>query len=168
MVDIRELTLEELEFIREEVSNYINKISAGSGITNAIPLPGVGDGYDVLMMIKAMRKIARKYGLDEDQIATYPEEIQLAIYELGKKSSTKLIGKKLTEEAVKIVLKKFGKKVVTRNIIKYIPVIGQIASGVISAGLMKIMLEKYHDDAYRTAKRIVERLQAKKFSNEEI
>jgi len=158
-VDIRNLTLEELEEIRKQVSRYINKISTGSGFTNAIPLPGLGDGYDIVMMIQAMKKIASKYGLDDDQVDSYPEGLRVAIYEYSKKTVTNLVGKKLTEVVVKQLVKKMGKKVVVRNILKFVPIVGQIVSGVISAGLMKLVLEQYHDDVYKTAKKVIIKLQ---------
>ena len=159
MRDIRDLKLEDLEDIKEEASKYINKVAAGSGIANAIPLPGIGEGYDITMMIKAMKTIAGKYGLDDDQVDSYPEEIRVAIYEVAKETATKLIGKKLTEAAVKAVLKKMGTRFATKSVLRFVPIVGQIASGAISAGLMKAMLENWNSDCYYTAKRVIQKLQ---------
>jgi hypothetical protein len=160
--DIRELTLEDLPEIKEEASKYINKIAAGSGITNAIPLPGIGDGYDIVMMIRAMKKIAEKYGLDDDQIDSYPEELRIVIYEAGKKTATKLIGKKLTEAAVKKLLQKMGARFATKSVLRFVPIVGQVVSGAISAGLMKAMLEDWNNDCYKTAEAAIKHLQSKK------
>ena len=65
----------------------------------------------------------------------------------------------MTEVVVKQLVKKMGKKVVVRNILKFVPIVGQIVSGVISAGLMKLVLEQYHDDVYKTAKKVIIKLQ---------
>jgi uncharacterized protein (DUF697 family) len=157
VVDIRDLTLEDLDEIKESNSRYINKLAAGSAITNAIPLPGIGDGYDIVMMIQAMKKIAEKYGLDDDQVESYPEPIRVAIYQLGKETATKLVGKKLTEAAVKKLLQKMATRFATKSFLRFVPVVGQIASGAISAGLMKAMLEDWNNDCYKTAKGVIER-----------
>jgi len=162
MRDIRDLTLEDLKDIKEEASSYINKIAAGSGVANAIPLPGIGEGYDITMMISAMKTIARKYGLDDDQVNSYPEAIRVAIYEVAKETTTKLVGKKLTEAAVKAILKKMGTRFATKSVLRFVPIVGQIVSGAISAALMKAMLEDWNKDCYYTAKKVIQQLEKKK------
>ena len=108
MVDLTKLTLKELENIKNDNNRYINKVAVGSGVSNAIPLPGVGEGYDISMLIGAMNRIARSYGLDEESVDSLPNNIRMAIYEIAKTTTTRLVGKKITAAVIKKILEKMG------------------------------------------------------------
>jgi len=162
MVDLTKLTLEELSDIKNSNNKYINKIAAGSGVSNAVPLPGVGEGYDISMLIAAMNKIARSYGLDEESVDSLPNTIRIAIYEAAKVTTTKLVGKKITAAVIKKILAKMGIRIATKTIAKYVPIVGQVISGTISALTMKKLLEDFNNDCYYTAKKVLTHYSSKR------
>jgi len=162
MVDLTKLTLRELDNIKNDNNKYINKVATGSGVSNAIPLPGVGEGYDISMLIEAMNKIARSYGLDKESVDSLPSNIRIAIYGAVKETTMELIGKKITAAAIKKILKKMGIRIATKTAAKYVPFVGPVISGVISATAMRKVLKDWNNDCHYTAKKILTRYSSRR------
>ncbi len=60
--------LEELEQVKQECMQLVNKRALLSGAAAAVPLPGVDISADITIMIELLTEINKRFGLSEEQI----------------------------------------------------------------------------------------------------
>lgn len=149
-------TLEELDSIATECKKMTTKAALLSAAGGAIPAPGVDVATDIVILLKLIPKISRKFGLSKEQIDEYDDEFKILIFDLLKKGGAKFVGRYITKELIKAILKRMGIRIAARQVAKYVPILGQGISASISFGAMKIVTNSHINDCYEVAKNLIE------------
>ena len=61
--------LEELERIKTECMQLVQKRALLSGVAAAVPLPGVDISADITIMVELLTEINKRFGLSEEQLS---------------------------------------------------------------------------------------------------
>ena len=149
-------SIEELDRIREECKSMVTKragISAGAAI---VPVPAADIGVDVMLLLEMIPAINRKFGLDAGQIDELDPQTKKMVLVLVTSIGSELIGKVITKEIVIQILKKLGIRIASKQVSKYIPVLGQAVAASISFGAMKMLGNSHVDDCHEVARRALE------------
>ena len=154
-------TLEELDSIAKECRKMTTKAALLSAAGATIPAPGVDVATDITILLKFIPKISRKFGLSKEQIDEYDDEFKILIFDLLKKGGAKFVGRYITKELIKAILKRMGIRIAARQVAKYVPILGQGISASISFGAMKIVTNSHINDCYEVAKELIETNKAK-------
>ena len=149
-------SLKELERIRDECKSMVTTragLSAGAAI---VPVPGADIGADVMLLLEMIPMINRKFGLAPEQIDHLDPQIKKLILVAATSIGSEMIGKLLTKEIILQVLKRLGIRVASKQVAKYIPILGQAVAATISFGAMKMVGNSHVDDCFEVAKRALE------------
>lgn len=149
-------SIQELERRRDECKSMVTTragLSAGAAI---VPLPGADIGADVMLLLEMIPMINRKFGLAVEQIDHLDPQIKKIILVAATSIGSEMIGKLLTKEIIIQVLKRIGIRVATKQVAKYIPILGQAVAATISFGAMKMVGNSHVDDCFEVAKRALD------------
>ncbi len=69
------------------------------------------------------------------------------------------MGKYITKELIITILKRLGIRITAKQIAKYLPVIVQVISGVISFGAMKYIINLHINECYEVCKEILKNIE---------
>jgi uncharacterized protein (DUF697 family) len=142
------MTKIEAENIKKDCKKLTTKaalLSAGGG---AIPLPGVDIGTDIAILIRILPKISNRFGLSKKQIDELDERKRLLIFKAIKTVGAELVGRVITKDILITILKRMGIKITSRQIAKYIPILGTLISSGISYASMKIVTNMHINQCY--------------------
>jgi predicted GTPase len=141
----------------EVLKNRIIFYSIASGFGALVPVPGLSFGVDTALLVKMAVEMAQVLGLTENQVGTSYEKLSrkaTVIAILGKATaliSTKAILKLITKQASSAVVE---------EVVRYVPVAGQLAAGALSFGATyqtgRVILKKMRELALQMADEIVE------------
>jgi len=148
-------TIEELEKIKKECLKMSSKRALLSAIASVVPVPFTDVATDVVLLKKIIPVISEKFGLSKDQIDEYNPQLAIFIYEISKRLGMNMIGKYVTKELIVQILKKMGVKLTTKQVIKYIPVFGQVISAGVSFSAMRIIINAHIDECYKVVKAVI-------------
>jgi uncharacterized protein (DUF697 family) len=149
-------TINELEAIREECKSMVTKRAGISATAAIVPVPGMDIGADVALLLEMIPAINRKFGVTPDQLDGMDPQIKQMILVAATSIGSEMIGKYITKEIIIQVLKKIGVRIATKQVAKYIPILGQALSAGISFGAMKLVGNSHVDECYTVVKRAVE------------
>jgi uncharacterized protein (DUF697 family) len=127
-------------------------ISGGAAI---IPVPGTDVAVDVILLTEIIQTVNKRFGLSKDQINSYDAKTKMLIFNLIKKTGKTMIGKVITREVIVWIIQKMGNRIILKQILKYIPLLGQAASAAISVSTMKYIGNSHVSDCYRLVHGII-------------
>lgn len=142
-------TEEFLEQKRKSCERFV-ALAAGSSAVNAInPVPGLDVAVDLSLLLALFRRIRSSYGLTDERLhakdfAT-PTLAQLAhnVIKYG------------AEDGIVLLLKKFAGQVLTREVTKWIPLIGQAIAASAGYGITLAAGKSYLNDCHTLAQAIL-------------
>lgn len=158
----KNLSAEELQLqkIRDECYDMVNKSSYYSGAVAAVPIPGLDVANDISILTRLLPKINKKFGLSPEQIDDLNPQLKELTLVAITKVGTNLIGKYVTREAAVKAVTAFSTKAattaVTKTGLKYIPLLGPVLSGGISYGAMRYVGRAHVNDCYKIALSVME------------
>lgn len=150
-------TINELGRIRDECKSMVTKRATVSGAAAAVPLPGVDIGSDVALLLEMIPAISRRFGLSQEQIEAQDPQIKGLILVAITSVGSQMVGKAITKQLIMQLLKQVGVRVATKQITKWIPIVGSAISAGISFTAMKYLGNSHVDDCYSVAKRVLEK-----------
>ena len=150
-------TINELSRIRDECKSMVTKRATVSGAAAAVPLPGVDIGSDVALLLEMIPAISRRFGLSQEQIEAQDPQIKGLILVAITSVGSQMVGKAVTKQLIMQLLKQVGVRVATKQITKWIPIVGSAISAGISFTAMKYLGNSHVDDCYSVAKRVLEK-----------
>lgn len=150
-------SLEELNRIREECKAMVTKRAATSGVAAIVPIPGTDIVADISILMDLLPVINMRFGLSEEQIAQLDENTKVFVAQIIKKAGNAFVGKVISRELIMQVLKGLSKKIAIKQVLKYIPFAGQVASAVISFAIMKYVGNSHVDDCYEIVQQVLEK-----------
>jgi uncharacterized protein (DUF697 family) len=148
-------TLYELERIRKQCKKMVMKRACISGAASVIPVPGTDVAIDVVVLTELIQSVNKRFGLSKNQIDAYDAKTKIIIFNLIKKTGRTLIGKVITREVIIWIIQKTGNRIILKQILKYIPLLGQTASFAISVSTMKYIGNSHVSDCYRLVRGII-------------
>lgn len=119
-------------------------------------VPGADVGADITIMMELLPEINGKFGLSPEQIDQLDSEIKGKILVIITSIGSKLVGQVMKKEVVMTLLKKIDTRVAAKQVVKYIPFIGQAVSASISFGAMKYLGNSHIDECYEVSRRVIE------------
>jgi uncharacterized protein (DUF697 family) len=148
-------TLEELEEIKRECKKMVTRRAAASGGAAIVPVPGTDFFADVSMLLQLLPAINQKFGLSEGQLSGLDSRTKAYVFGYITAIGSRTIGKIITKELILQLLKKVGIRMVSKQVIKYVPLIGQGMAAVLSFMAMRKVGNDHIHDCYEVAKKII-------------
>lgn len=148
-------TIEELNVIRDNCRSIVTRRSGLSAVASAIPIPGVDIGTDITLLIKMITTINRNFGLMPEQIDQLDPQTKKIIFVAITSIGSELIGKMVTKQLIKTVLKRIGVRITTKRFVRFIPFLGAALASSMSFGAMKMVGNSHVDDCYKVAKKAI-------------
>ena len=139
-------TLYELEIIRKQCKKMVTKRACISGGAAIIPLPGTDVAVDIVLLTELIQSVNKRFGLAKNQIDAYDTKT---------KTGKTMVGKVITREVIVWIIEKTGNRIILKQILKYIPLLGQTASAAISISTMKYIGNSHVSDCHRLVQRII-------------
>ncbi|MGQ4680386.1 hypothetical protein [Paenibacillus polymyxa] len=149
-------TIEELEQIRKECKSMVTKRAAASGGAVLVPIPGADVLADVGILMQLLPAINEKFGLSEQQLEGLDAETKSMVYGFITSIGSKLIGRLITREAIVKILQKMGIRIATKQVSKFVPLLGQGLAAAIGFTAMRTIGNRHIDECYEVAKRLLE------------
>lgn len=144
-------TISELNEIRDKCYSMVTNRSTISAASSAVPIPGTDIATDIAILLEMLPAINKCFGLGPEQIEGMDNNSKAIIYSLIKKAGTTAIGSIITKEIIMVLLKRVGARVAAKQILKFIPFLGTIASASIGFGAMKYVGNNHVDECYNIA-----------------
>ena len=146
-------TLDELIAVRDECYAMVSKRAFLSGGGAAVPLPGTDVALDVAILMQLIPAINKQFGLSEDQIADYDPAMKQMLYQVIKRAGLALVGQELTKTLVTQILKKVAGRVAVKQLMKFVPFIGQVVNVGIGYTAMRYVGRSHVDDCFDVCKK---------------
>jgi hypothetical protein len=149
-------SLNDLERIKKECKRMVIRRATASGGAVIFPIPGSDFLADVSMMMQLLPAINQKFGLSEKQLSGLDSRTKAYIYGYITAIGSRTIGKIISREIVLQLMKKVGIRVASKQVVKYIPLIGQGVAAALSFSAMRHAGYSHINDCYEIAKKIIE------------
>lgn len=149
-------TIEELEQIRKECRSMVTKRAAASGGAVLVPVPGADVLADVGILLQLLPAINGKFGLSEKQLNGLDAETKSMVYGFITSIGSKLIGRIITREVIVQILQKMGVRIATKQVSKFVPLLGQGLAAAIGFTAMRTIGNRHVEQCYEVAKRLLE------------
>jgi len=140
-----------LDKIRDDCQRMVKKGALMSSVASLSPIPGTDIAADVGVLMKLMQKINQAFGLSHEQITQYSSEEQAMLLSFIKNLSTNLVGSTITQSLIIKLLSKMGVQITTKQIAKYMPLVGQSISAATSYYVIKYLCHKHINACYQVA-----------------
>lgn len=152
-------TEEELDRIRLECMKMSNRRALISAAASIVPVPFTDVATDIMVLKDIIPKITQKFGLAKEQISGYDPQLSIIIYETAREIGSKIIGRCLTKDLIFSLLKKMGiKKLTTKQVARYLPLIGQVISAGMSYGGMMLIIRHHINECHKVARIVAGRV----------
>ncbi|MCX5807819.1 MAG: hypothetical protein NTX36_00350 [Proteobacteria bacterium] len=142
--------------IRKECTRMSTKRALLSAAASVVPVPFTDIATDVVLLKQIIPRISEKFGLSKEQIDEYNPQLAIFIYDVAKRFGTNMIGKYVTKELIVQILKKMGVRLTTKQVMKYVPVLGQAISAGISFTAMRFIIRSHINECYKVARTVIE------------
>jgi len=146
----------ELDTIKKECIRMSNKKALLSAAASAVPVPFTDIAADVILLKQIIPGISEKFGMSKEQIDEYNPQLAIFIYDIAKRLGTNMVCKYVTKELIVQILKKMGVRLTARQIARYVPVLGQMASAGIGFVGMKMIIRSHINECYAVVKTVIE------------
>lgn len=149
-------SLNDLERIKKDCKRMVIQRATASGGAAMVPVPGTDFLADVSILMQLLPAINKKFGLSEGQLSGLDNRTKAYIYGYITAIGSRTIGKIISREIVFQLLKKVGKRVASKQVVKFVPLIGQGMAAALSFSAMRRAGYSHIHDCYEVAKKIIE------------
>ena len=140
-------------------SKMVNRQALFSAGMTLVPIPGLDMAVDVTVMIKMIDSINREFGLTPTQIIQLRTQERLITFEAIHWVGAVLIGKIITSELAIGVLKSLGVKMASKQMARWVPIVGQVSAATIGFAAMKYLGHQHIADCEAVARRVIHQLE---------
>jgi hypothetical protein len=141
-----------LEAAVQRSRKLLNKRAMVAAAASAVPVPGLDWAVDAAMLSRLIPEINREFGLTPQQLDRLEpkkrDQVQKAVTLVG----SVLIGKFISRDLVIKAATKIGVRLTTKQVAKYVPLAGQIASAAVGYAAIRYLGEEHMKDCIRVAK----------------
>ena len=117
--------LEELERIKTECMQLVQKRALLSGVAAAVPLPGVDISADITIMVELLTEINKRFGLSEEQLSQMDLERKKVLLVIISSVGNELAGRNISATVVRSLLKKVSSRLAAKQVSRLVPLMGQ-------------------------------------------
>lgn len=149
-------TMAELEKVRTEARAMVTKRSLMSAGAAVVPVPGADLIVDVGLLTSLLPQISAKFELDHEQVEKLEPRLAQQVFVLASSMGNTVIGRLVTRQLVKQVLRRVAARMAVSSVSKYVPFIGSAVAATVSFGAMKLVGNAHIEDCYKTAKALIE------------
>lgn len=160
-------TLEELEQIKKDSLQLVNKRAMLSGAAAAIPVPGVDISADITIMAELLTEVNKRFGLSEEQLCQLDLERKKVLLVIISSVGNELAGRTVSATVVRSVLKKVSNRIAARQVSRFVPFVGQVVSAGISFAAMRYLGNNHVEQCYQIALRYMHQIDVR-FTNDVI
>lgn len=144
----------DLDKVREECKQMVKKrayVSAGAAI---VPVPFFDVAIDASMLSVMLPEISAKFGLAPEQMKVFDPETKQIQWDELRKRGIQFAGLVVTRTAVKQSIQGLGTRMLTKQVIKFIPLGGQLIAAGMGYYVMRKVANAHIDDSYALAKQL--------------
>ena len=145
--------LEELERIKIECMQLVQKRALLSGVAAAVPLPGVDISADITIMVELLTEINKRFGLSEEQLSQMDLERKKVLLVIISSVGNELAGRNISATVVRSLLKKVSSRLAAKQVSRLVPLMGQAVSAGISYAAMRYLGRNHVEQCYQIALR---------------
>jgi GTPase SAR1 family protein/uncharacterized protein (DUF697 family) len=120
---------------RKFAKTIVKQYSALAALNGVNPVPGLDVGVDLTALVSMQRAIYETFGLGEEQLAGIASSARSQVVKLVAQGLAEQVGAQLTKEAAISLIKKYAGRQAAKSAIKWLPVLGQIASAAMGYGM---------------------------------
>ena len=146
-------TLEELERVKEECLQLVNKRALLSGAAAVVPLPGVDISADITIMMELLMEINRRFGLSEEQLRLLDLERKKVLLVIISSVGNEVAGHTVSASMVRSLLKRVGNRLAAGQVSRLVPFAGQAVSAGINFAAMRYLGRSHVEQCYQIALR---------------
>ena len=150
-----------LEQVRAECLELVQKRSYVSAGVAVIPVPFLDVVIDVGILSILIPDINVRFGLSPEQISVFDPATKTVHWNELRKRGFEFSGLVLARTAAKASLNNIAAKVLTKQVIKFIPLGGSIIAASLGYIVMKKVAEAHVEESYKLAKSIQQKQSAK-------
>jgi len=143
--------MEELERIKTECMQLVNKRAVLSGAAAVIPLPGVDISADITIMVELLTEINKRFGLSEQQLNQMDLERKKVLLVIISSVGNELAGKTVSASLVRSLLKRISNRIVAKQVSRLVPLAGQAVSAGVSFAAMRYLGRNHVEQCYQIA-----------------
>lgn len=119
-----------------------------------VPLPGLDVAVDVALLIRMLEEINASFGLSAAQLEQLQPRQRLSVYRAIRAAGGNTVGRRLTRLIVLRLLKRLTARVVSKSLLRTVPLAGQLVAASLSYGLIKLIGERHITDCVEVAERV--------------
>lgn len=146
--------IDELNAIKadcEELVRHRALISAGAA---AIPVPFLDVVVDIRILMKLLPEINQRFDLTPERIESLAPAARRRAREVINSRGSSLIGMVLTRRVIRQGFNNFAGRLLTRQIVKFIPLGGQLVAAGLGYFVMRKLAYRHIEDCYAVAQAI--------------
>lgn len=133
----------QIEEVARQCRRLVRKRALVAAGVSIVPLPGVDWIADISTLLKLIPDINRAFGLTPEQVARLAPDRRLMVYKAITAGGSVLIGKLVTRGMVLRVLRLVGVRLSAQQVVKYVPIAGQIVSAALTFTALRFVCEQH-------------------------
>ena len=145
----RTLTDSPIDAAVARAQRLLHRRALVAAVASTVPVPGLDWAVDAALLARLLPKISAEFGLTPQQLDQLDpqkhEQVQKAITMVG----SVLIGKFITKELVIKAIQTLGMRMTTRQLAKYVPLVGQAAAAALGYATLRYLGQQHIQDCVR-------------------
>lgn len=147
-------TPEQIDAAARQCRRLVRQRAALAAGVALVPLPGVDWVTDIGVLLRLLPKISEAFGLTEAQVERLPHERRVLAYRALSAAGGVLLGRVLTRDVALMLARKVGLRLGTQQVAKFVPLVGQAASALLTYGAMIYVCEQHIRDCMAVAEQL--------------
>jgi len=147
--------LSRLRRVRADCLVLVTRRAGMAALAAVTPLPGLDLGMTLVLVPEMLSAINRKFGLTPEQISRLPLRRQGRLLEIAAHLGNQAIGRAVTRQTVKLLLRQLGVKISLKTAARIVPIAGNVAAGAISFSTIKMLGTRHVNACYEVRRRLL-------------
>ena len=149
-----------LEQIRQDCRQLVKKRSFISAGVATVPVPFFDVVVDAGILTQLLPYINQQFGLAPERIAAFDLNTREIHWSEMRARGTEFVGLVATRGVVRRSIQGLGAKIVSKQVVKFIPLGGQLVAASMGYFVMRKVAFDHIDECYRLAKQIQDKHRA--------
>ncbi len=132
--------------------HLLHKRALTAGVASLVPVPGLDWAVDAALISKLVPQINETFGLTPEQIEQMSPRQRQRVQQAINMAGSTLVGRLVTRDLVLQAAQTVGMRLTVKQAAKFAPILGQIVSGALGYGAVRILGEQHIADCVRVAR----------------
>jgi uncharacterized protein (DUF697 family) len=141
----------ELQQQREACRALVRRRALFSAGAAVVPVPFFDMVVDAGILVQLIPEITRRFGLEPERIEALPEDRRARAWKIIRERGSQLLGIVVTREVVRRTFLDFAGRSVSRLLVRFVPLGGQLVSAGVGYFVMRKIAYRHVDDCYALA-----------------